>query len=205
MNTKKDSIKLVKIFTIIYLVTNIIARVLYNTITLTGSPILNIFADLIFIVPTILFTIFIFVFYGTNRTKILLPLSYIVSLLLCCLYLPSYIKSILELHNYYGSTMDVIHYGGLLLIKLANDIFLFIIYILFIVICFTKFKLLRLAKILSIIQASAYLLYVTEYVSIFIANGLFIRNRFGFIVMFTVFFSHIANIIFWNLAANKTT
>ena len=150
---KENPIKFVQLFSIIYLVAYAILRVAYNIVVsavyeLLCFDVFEILGIVISLIPITLFLVYTYKFYGTKKTQILLPISYIVSL---ALSLFSFIQTIGYSRNYtlyilFGHTIAAVLTFILKVIGLGISVFL-------LVDCFTNFKYLKTSKKLVIIGA----------------------------------------------------
>ena len=147
---KENPIKFVQLFSIIYIVAYAILRVIYSIVVsavyeLQYFDVFEIFGIVISLIPITLFLVYPYKFYGTKKTQILLPISYIVSL---ALSLFSFIQTIGYSRNYtlyilFGHTIAAVLTFILKVIGLGISVFL-------LVDCFTNFKYLKTSKKLVI-------------------------------------------------------
>lgn len=185
---KENPIKFVKLFSLLYLGTNIITRILYYVVVaLTFSVSLNIpmFVSVITsVIPIILFIVYIFMFYGTNKTQVLLPISYIVSIVM---NLFSLIQNIDDIQS--------VLFG---IISLGISVFL-------VIDCFSDFKRLNISKKLVIIGAgvSCFSIILNFVLSVLKGYGLYGFYIISYLISLSGIFSMLAYIIFWNFAIDK--
>ena len=202
---KENPIKFVQLFSIIYLVAYAILRVIYNIVVssvyeLQYFDIFEILGIIISLIPITLFLVYIYKFYGTKKTQILLPISYIVSL---ALNLFSFIQTIGYSRNYtlyilFGHTIAAVLTFILKVIGIGISVFL-------LVDCFTNFKYLKTSKKLVIISAFVSLVpALTDIIFSAFTNGSFtILNVLSCLMNLTGILSCLAYIIFWNFAVEK--
>lgn len=202
---KENPIKFVQLFSIIYLVAYAILRVIYNIVVssvyeLQYFDIFEILGIIISLIPITLFLVYTYKFYGTKKTQILLPISYIVSL---ALNLFSFIQTIGYSRNYtlyilFGHTIAAVLTFILKVIGIGISVFL-------LVDCFTNFKYLKTSKKLVIISAFVSLVpALTDIIFSAFTNGSFtILNVLSCLMNLTGILSCLAYIIFWNFAVEK--
>ena len=202
---KENPIKFVQLFSIIYLVAYAILRVIYNIVVssvyeLQYFDIFEILGIIISLIPITLFLVYTYKFYGTKKTQILLPISYIVSL---ALNLFSFIQTIGYSRNYtlyilFGHTIAAVLTFILKVIGIGISVFL-------LVDCFTNFKYLKTSKKLVIISAIVSLVpALTDIIFSAFTNGSFtILNVLSCLMNLTGILYCLAYIIFWNFAVEK--
>ena len=202
---KENPIKFVQLFSIIYLVAYAILRVIYNIVVssvyeLQYFDIFEILGIIISLIPITLFLVYTYKFYGTKKTQILLPISYIVSL---ALNLFSFIQTIGYSRNYtlyilFGHTIAAVLTFILKVIGIGISVFL-------LVDCFTNFKYLKTSKKLVIINAFvSWVPALTDIIFSAFTNGSFtILNVLSCLMNLTGILSCLAYIIFWNFAVEK--
>ena len=202
---KENPIKFVQLFSIIYLVAYAILRVIYNIVVssvyeLQYFDIFEILGIIISLIPITLFLVYTYKFYGTKKTQILLPISYIVSL---ALNLFSFIQTIVYSRNYtlyilFGNTIAAVLTFILKVIGIGISVFL-------LVDCFTNFKYLKTSKKLVIISAFVSLVpALTDIIFSAFTNGSFtILNVLSCLMNLTGILYCLAYIIFWNFAVEK--
>lgn len=202
---KENPIKFVQLFSIIYLVAYAILRVIYNIVVssvyeLQYFDIFEILGIIISLIPITLFLVYTYKFYGTKKTQILLPISYIVSL---ALNLFSFIQTIGYSRNYtlyilFGHTIAAVLTFILKVIGIGILVFL-------LVDCFTNFKYLKTSKKLVIISAFVSSVpALTDIIFSAFTNGSFtILNVLSCLMNLTGILSCLAYIIFWNFAVEK--
>lgn len=202
---KENPIKFVQLFSIIYLVAYAILRVIYNIVVsavyeLQYFDFVEVLGIIISLIPITLFLIYTYKFYGTKKTQILLPISYIVSL---ALSLFSFIQTIGYSRNYtlyilFGHTVAAVLTFILKVIGLGISVFL-------LVDCFTNFKYLKTSKKLVIIGAFiSFIPALTDIIFSAFTNGSFtILNVLSCLMNLIGILSCLAYIIFWNFAVEK--
>lgn len=206
---KKNPIKFVKLFALLFIIASVFSRIFYYiSMSIVYSNVVtpaSIFSLLVSYIPITLLLVYAFKFYGTNESHIVLTISYITSIILGLFGMVSNIKNLRYIF-YYSSISQAIRYGALeSFINILFGIVSLIFSIIFLCTCLNNFKTLHIAKKLTIINAGLSLL------SIFI--GLILDFIFGavfhimffasFIMTLSSLLSHAAYIVFWNFAVDK--
>lgn len=206
---KNNPIKYVKLFAILYLIANVITRIIYYTtasiIFSYGVSFASILGIIISVIPIVLFIIHIFKFYGTKKTQILLPISYIISIVMSFFGLIQNIQNVRYI-NYYSSAAQALRYGAIdsILNIVFNIIGLgFAIFLL--ITCFNNFRTLKTAKKIILINAGVSVFSILLGIVLDIITGYSISFLFisSYLISLTAVLSHIAYIIFWLYAVDK--
>ncbi len=185
---KDNPINYVKLFSLLYLGANIITKIIYYiiiAITFNVGLTFSVFISTITsVIPIILFIIYIFKFYGTNKTQILLPISYIVSITM----------------NLYSMIQDFKDASSVLfgVVNLGISVFL-------VIDCFSDFKRLHISKKLVIISAgvSCFSILLNFVLSVLKGYGFYGFYIASYLISLSGIFSMLAYIIFWNFAIDK--
>jgi len=185
---KENPIKYVKLFSLLFLITNVLARLLYYLVvalvyseSITPAMLVGVITANI---TPILFLIYIFVFYGTNKSQVLLPITYVVSV----------VMGLLNMTQGVGNFVSFLFS----LVGLGISVFL-------IIDCFSNFKRLNISKKLVIISAGVSCLsilvnFLVSLVNGYWAYGIYLSSH---LISLTSLLSMIAYIIFWNFAIDK--
>lgn len=208
-NIKNNPIKYVKLFALLYLIVNVVSRIIYYAVTsivLSYSiSLATIVGVIVSIIPISLFIIHIYNFYGTNKTQLFLPVSYILSIALSLFGLVQNIKNVRYI-NYYSSTAQALRYG---VVDSMVNIFFNMIGIAFavflLITCLNNFKTLKIAKRIVLIN------FAISFSSIIIGIVLDVLAGYSFSVMyltsymisFSAILAQAAYIIFWLYAVEK--
>lgn len=194
---KENPIKYAKLFSLMYLAINTVLRVIYYIVisimfstSITFSMLIGI---VISNIPTIIFTIHIFAFYGTNKTQLLLPISYIVSVAMSLFNMVQSVDNVASAVS--GSVVSVI----LDIVGIGISVFL-------IVDCFSNFKRLRISKKLVIISAgiSCFAILLDIVISVIGGYALYGFYIVSILISLTSIIGMITRIIFWNYAIDKS-
>lgn len=208
-NIKNNPIKYVKLFALLYLIVNVTLRIIYYAVT---SAILShaisfatIVGVIVSIVPILLFIVHIYKFYGTKKTQILLPVSYIVSIALSLFGLVQNIKNVRYI-NYYSSTAQALRYG--VIDSIVNIIFTIIglsLAVFLLVTCLNNFKTLKTAKKIILVNVAISLLSILIGIVLDIIAGYSLTVMFfiSYLMSFSSILAHGAYVIFWNFAIEK--
>lgn len=203
---KENPIKYVQLFSLIYLITSVTTTFIYYIII--GQVAFNVgavFGVLMSKLPFVLFLIHSWKFYGTNKTQLLLPISYILSIIMSFFSIIQSIKNMGYI-AYYNSFAMAARYGMIdYILNLLFGTIGLAICIFLLVDCLSKFKRLRISKKLVIVNAAVSI--TSMLVSIII--DLIFGYNFGFLAVVGIamnlcsVFSLSAYIIFWNLAIDR--
>ncbi len=208
---KENPIKYVRLFTLIYLIVNVITRIVYysalsiiHSFDIEAATILGITISLI---PTILFIIYVFLFYGAKKSQILLPISYFVSIVINLFSLIQNIHNMRYIHHY-SSFEQALRYG--IVDDILNILFsvvglCFAVFLL--TTCLNNFKTLKTAKKIVIFNAVVSIFPFLLGIILNLAKGysynLSLLFIFSSLVSLSPILSHFAYIIFWNFAVEK--
>lgn len=198
---KENPIKYVRLFSMIYLIAFLVLRILYYVIS--GYPIdaPTLLGLLLSVIPMSLFLVYTYKFYGTKKSQILLPLSYIVSL---AINLFSTLVNIRRVHN--GVLYFLFGYSGGIIISLLFQLISLGISVFLIYDCFNNFKSLKISKKLVIISAIISILSTFGNTLSSLIFGITIFSVFTVITLLTnltSLLSYFAYIIFWKFAVDK--
>lgn len=203
---KENPIKYVRLFSLIYILTNLITTFIYylciGRVALNFATILGLLFSK---VPIILFLIHTWKFYGTNKTQVLLPISYIVSIIMSFFSIISSIRN-LRYITYYNSFAMAARYGmidyflNLLFGTVGLGISIFLL-----VDCLLKFKRLNVSKKLVVVNAIISLssMLIGIVVDLLFGYRFALLSIVGIAMSLSVVFSLIAYIIFWVFAIDK--
>ena len=210
-NIKNNPIKYVKLFALLYVAVSIVSRLFYYismAVVYSQSVVPStIFGFLLSYVPVVLLLIYSFKFYGTNKSHILLTVSYIVSIVLSFIGVINNIKSIRYIY-YYSSIAQAIRYGALeTLLNIVFSIVALVFTVILLCTCLNNFKTLKIAKKIVIINAGLSVVSILFGLILdFIFGAVFHIMFFASLLMTaSSLLSHAAYIIFWNFAIDKRT
>lgn len=203
---KENPIKFVKYFSLTYIIASLLMTILYYLIIgRVAFSLATLLGVVISKTPIILFLVYAWKFYGTNKTQVLLSLSYGLSLVLSFFALIQNIRN-LRYITYYNSFAMAARYG--MVDYILNILFGFIglgITIFLFVDCLSKFKRLHISKKLVIINAATSVFsFIVGIITDLIFSGSFtIVSVVAILMNLCMVFSLSAYIIFWNLAIDK--
>lgn len=199
---KENFIKYVKLFSLLYIMINTCMQISYSiaSATVFRFSFYIVFAMIVNTIitgaPTVLFIIYAFKFYGTEKSQVLLPISYIVSI----------VMSVFDMAQDFGNILSLLFD----IINVGISIFL-------IIDCFSGFKHLKISKLSVIIGSGvSFVLILRSIVRsvfgynlfIFVLGSLqyYIFNLVSNLMRFNAVLLMTAHIIFWNFAVvNKKT
>ena len=208
-NIKNNPIKYVKLFALLYLIVNVALRIVYYAVmSITFSiaiSLATIIGVVISVIPILLFIVYIYKFYGTKKTQILLPVSYIVSIALSLFGLVQNIKDVRYI-SYYSSTAQALRYG--VIESIVNIIFSIIglsLAVFLLVTCLNSFKTLKTAKKIVLVNVAISLLSVLTGIVLDIIAGYSLTVMFliSYLMSLSTILAHGAYVIFWNFAIEK--
>ncbi len=205
---KQEPLKFIKIFSILYIVFSLVTRIIYyaTTSAVYRYPISfsTIFSFIISIVPISLFIIYIYKFFGTNKTQILLPLSYGVSIFLSLVALVQNIRNVRYI-SYYSSAAQALRYGVIdSLINILLGIIGLAFAIFFFITSLSNFKQLKIAKKIVLINAAISIFSMLFGFILDLVTGYSITIIYGlsFLISISSLLSHMAYIVFWLYAVD---
>lgn len=208
-NIKNNPIKYVKLIALLYIAVNLCSRIIYYiSLSVVYSETVTpaaIFSILLSYVPISLFLIYVYKFYGTNKSHIILTISYIASVVLSFIGVINNIKSIRYIY-YYSSIAQAIRYGALeTLMNIIFSIAGLIFAVIMLCTCLNNFKTLSLAKKIVIINAGLSIVSIVFGLILDFIFGYAFSKMFFSSLLLTLssLLSHVAYIIFWNLAVDK--
>ena len=152
-----------------------------------------------------MFVIYIYKFFGTDKTQILLPLSYGVSIFLSLFGLVQNIRNVRYI-SYYSSAAQALCYG--LIDSLVNILFSLVglaFAIFFLITSLSKFKQQKIAKKIVIINAaiSIFSILLGFILDLITGYGITLIYGLSFLISISSLFSHMAYITFWLYAVEQ--
>lgn len=206
---KQEPLKFIKTFSFLYIVFSLATRIIYyaTTSAIYKYPISfsTVFSIIISLIPISLFVIYIYKFFGTDKTQILLPLSYGVSIFLSLFGLVQNIRNVRYI-SYYSSAAQALRYG--LIDSLVNILFSLVglaFAIFFLITSLSKFKQQKIAKKIVIINAaiSIFSILLGFILDLITGYGITLIYGLSFLISISSLFSHMAYITFWLYAVEQ--
>ena len=208
-NIKSNPIKYVKLFSLIFIIASFVTRIIFQIVIVniySGIlPLANILSIILYMIPDVLFVIYAYKFYGTNRTQALLPLSYIVSIILSFISITQSIKTVRYI-TYYSSVAQAFKYGAAeRVMNFVFDVVALVFSIILMITCLNNFKTLKIAKKIIIINAglSIFSFLIGIIIDLVAGYRINVLTAISFIIFLISLLSHISYIIFWNFAVEK--
>lgn len=159
----------------------------------------------LFILSLILFTIYLFAFHEKKPNHVLLPIAYIFTAIHYGIYFIQDIESIKSVFD----TSIIPQILRSFILTLSNNFFPCIFFTFFGIVCFTKFKAIKIARIVIIISSAlavtSILINIPNVISNFqifmkFNDNVLTANILGYLSNLTIIFNVIANLILWRAA-----
>lgn len=199
----------IKLFGLLYLTISFIEIVynyiLYKFVYGLNVPLGRAILWTIAYVPYVLFLVYIFAFYKKKRNHILLPIAYILLGLQQILSLIVNIKVLSNDWGWFDSFGEMLRYEYSYILSALSGIIMLAFIVFYIVDCFSKFKFLRISKILILIQAGLSIGFILLNVIFNITYWKSINIVSAVFSLVSTTFCMLAYIIFWRCGVTTTT
>lgn len=203
---KNNPLKYLKIFSLIYIILNVILRIVYMAIRTdlyadyiyfnNTMFVLSVFGMLLSYAPFVMFMVYIFACYSKNRNHILLTIAYILSAVIGLITLVVNLSTLKNI-NYWTLRQSYTIVSCIFsVVSLAFTVF-------YIVDCCSKFKYLKISQKLITIQLIFNVFYITT--NIFTAKAITAIITVSWLLNITYLISLFTYYIFWKYGVSAAS